>query len=107
VLQAQRPEGWADLYVFERAERHPVDFEMANWYTSTWPASRFIVTLTAQRVTPDALYVLRNFTYTEDRGDEAITRTVTRDELIALLAERFDLDVPADARFRAIDPCHG
>jgi N-hydroxyarylamine O-acetyltransferase len=103
VLQAESPEGWADLYVFERAERHPVDFEMANWYTSTWPASRFIVTLTAQRVTPDALYVLRNFTYTEDRDGDAITRTVTRDELVALLAETFNLDVPADARFRAID----
>jgi N-hydroxyarylamine O-acetyltransferase len=104
VLQAARPEGWADLYAFERAERYPVDFEMANWYTSTWPASRFIVTLTAQRVTPDASYVLRNFTYTEDRGGEdRTTRTILRAELIPLLRDTFGLDVPLDARFKALD----
>ena len=104
VLQALRNGTYDDLYAFEPAERHPVDFEVANWYTSTWPDSRFILTLTAQRSAPDVRRVLRNFTCVEDRGGSDITtRTITRDELTPMLRDTFGLDVPEDARFRAID----
>lgn len=104
VLQARRGDGWDDLYAFEPAERHPVDFEMANWYTSTWPQSRFLLTLTAQRSSPDLRQVLRNFTCVEDRGGDRIsTRTIERGELIPLLQSTFRLEVANDARFRAID----
>jgi N-hydroxyarylamine O-acetyltransferase len=104
VLQGMRDDEWDDLYAFEPAARHPVDFEMANWYTSTWPQSRFLLTLTAQRSSPEVRQVLRNFTYVEDRGGGAIeTRTIDRVELIPLLQSTFGLDVPAEARFRAID----
>ena len=104
VLQARRGGEWDDLYAFEPAARHPVDFEMGNWFTSTWPQSRFILTLTAQRSSPDVRRVLRNFTYVEDRGGEDITtRTIDRAELNPLLRDTFGLDVPLDARFKAID----
>jgi N-hydroxyarylamine O-acetyltransferase len=104
VLQARREHEWDDLYAFEPAARHPVDFEMANWYTSTWPQSRFLLTLTAQRSSPDVRQALRNFTYVEDRGGASVTtRTVERNELIPMLQETFGLDVPVDAKFRALD----
>ena len=46
VLQIEATEGFVDLYAFtlERAARP--DLEMANWYVSTHPASRFVTTLT-------------------------------------------------------------
>jgi N-hydroxyarylamine O-acetyltransferase len=105
VLQCQRGDVWDDLYAFEPAERYPVDFEMGNWYTSAWPESRFILTLTAQQSTPDGLRrVLRNLTLVEDRGGPATeTRAIDRAELVPLLRDTFGLDVPDDARFRALD----
>lgn len=103
VLQCLRTLGWEDLYAFEPAERYSVDFEMANWFTSTWPQSKFVLTLTAQRSTPDVRYILRNLAYEEDRGASAVTRPITRAELVPLLRGTFGLDVPTDARFRALD----
>ena len=66
VLQWQRDGGWQDLYAIEPGEPGEVDFEMANWYTCTWPEGGFIQTMTAQRATPEARYTLRNYTLTED-----------------------------------------
>jgi N-hydroxyarylamine O-acetyltransferase len=103
VLQELRAAGWEDLYAFEPAERYPIDFEVSNWYTSTWPESRFVLSLTAQRYTTDARRVLRNLTYTEDRNGSIDTQTIAREDLVSVLRERFDLDVPDDARFRALD----
>ena len=103
VLQSRQATGWEDLYAFEAAPRHVVDFEMGNWFTSTWPESRFVLTLTAQRSTPTVRYVLRNLTYTEDRGTSIQTRAIARADLVPLLQTTFDLDVPDDARFLALD----
>ena len=66
MLQWQRDGAWQDLYAIEPGEPDDVDFEMANWYTCTWPESGFVQTMTAQRATPEARYTLRN--YTLDRG---------------------------------------
>jgi N-hydroxyarylamine O-acetyltransferase len=37
ILQKRSGEVWDDLYIFSPEERYPIDFEVANWYTSTWP----------------------------------------------------------------------
>jgi N-hydroxyarylamine O-acetyltransferase len=103
VLQSLRPTGWGDLYAFEPVERYGVDFEMANWFTSTWPQSRFVLTLTAQRSTPEVRYILRNLAFTEERVASVETRSIARAELMPLLRDTFGLDVPLDARFRALD----
>jgi N-hydroxyarylamine O-acetyltransferase len=103
VLQMRSGGGWIDLYAFLPQSVHPVDFEVANWYTSTYPQSRFVRTLTAQRTTRDVRYVLRYPTYTEIRGGEVRTREISRSELVPLLRDVFLIDVPADARFSAID----
>ena len=44
---------WTDLYAFTLEPQYPVDFEMANHFTSTYPRSPFVQTLTAQRSWPD------------------------------------------------------
>ena len=103
VLQWQRDGGWQDLYAIEPGEPGDVDFEMANWYTCTWPESGFVQTMTAQRATPDARYTLRNYTLTEDSRDASFVRTLRRDEIAPVLRGVFGLDVADDARFRALD----
>jgi len=101
VLQILRRDGtWFDLYVFTLEPQHPVDFEVANHYTSTHPDSRFTVTLTAQRTTPTARYALRGEELLIDRGGKQETRTVADpDELLDVLAELFRLRFPAGMRF--------
>jgi N-hydroxyarylamine O-acetyltransferase len=101
LLQSQRAGGtWEDLYAFGDAPQLPVDFEPANWYTSTHPASRFTQMLTAQRLAPEARRVLRNFEYSEDRGESVTTRVLASDDaLLAVLADEFGLEFPAGTRF--------
>jgi N-hydroxyarylamine O-acetyltransferase len=103
VLQLRDREGWRDLYVFVAEPRHPIDFEVANWFTSTHPESHFVVTLTVQLATAAARDVLHNLTYTRStlQGDEV--REIPRAELVPFLAETFGIDLPADSRFRALD----
>lgn len=103
VLQSLRPEGWFDLYAFVPEAREPIDFELANWYTSTHPKSRFVTTLTAQLPTPEARYVLRNRTYVVSRGLEQETRELEDAELFEILHSRFGLDVPPGAKLRALE----
>ena len=103
VLQWERDGGWQDLYAIEPGEPDDIDFEMANWFTSTWPESGFVQTMTAQRATPEARYTLRNVTFTEDLRDAAFTRTLRRDEIVPTLRKVFGLDVPDGATFRALD----
>jgi N-hydroxyarylamine O-acetyltransferase len=103
VLQRRQGSTWEDLYAFRPAPVLPIDFEVGNWFCSTYPASGFVTSLTAQRCTPDARHILRGLTYTVTRGEQAETREISRDQLVALLRDVFLIDVPDDASFRAID----
>ena len=104
VLQRLKPEGWFDLYAIEPEPVHPIDWEMGNHFTSTFPESRFVLTLTAQRPTPDARHSLRGATYTCLRdGVETTRELATHAELMALLRDTFGIDLPEDRRFRALD----
>jgi len=103
VLQWQRDGGWQDLYAIEPGEPGAVDFEMANWYTCTWPESGFVQTLTAQRATAAARYTLRNYTLTEDSRDASFVQTLRREDIVPVLRRLFGLDVPDGATFRALD----
>ena len=101
VLQSHHHGAWEDLYAFVPEERLPIDFELANHYTSTHPESRFLKTLTAQLPGPEVRRILRNRAYAELRGDQAEGREVAPEELIPLLREAFRIEVPEGAKFRA------
>jgi N-hydroxyarylamine O-acetyltransferase len=104
VLQADLGGGgWRDQYAFEMEPREAIDFEVAHWYTSTHPASRFVRTLTAQSRTATGSKVLRNLEWVERRGHEVERRTIQRPDLESTLAIEFGLRVPDGARFRALD----
>lgn len=103
ALQVRRDGTWHDLYVTTPEQRYPADFEMANWHTSTFPTSPFVTSLTAQRSTTDTRNILRNLTLTTIDARGTRTRDITRGDLLPLLRDVMGIDVPADARFRALD----
>jgi N-hydroxyarylamine O-acetyltransferase len=100
VLQSRREEGWLDLYAFTEEPQLPVDYEVASYYTATHPDSIFRRMLTAQRPTPEARYILRNYELTLDRGTAVEKLPVADDdELLRVLAECFGLEMPRGTRF--------
>jgi N-hydroxyarylamine O-acetyltransferase len=96
VLQSRRGAGWHDLYSFTLEPQYPVDFEVANYFTSTHPASIFVRSLTVQRPTPDARYVLRNRDFVIERPGGTETRQLADDDFRGVLLDAFGLDIPAD-----------
>jgi N-hydroxyarylamine O-acetyltransferase len=100
VLQAPVGGIWQDLYTFTQEPQLPVDFEPANHYVSTHPDSRFVQTLTAQRVAPDVRMVLKNteLVVTTAAGDARRTLANSA-ELLEVLATEFGLQFPAGTEF--------
>ena len=101
LVQSFRQGEWVDLYSFSQEPQHLVDYEMANYYTSSHPASRFVQTLTAQRMTTEVRYIIRNRELIVERGDTETIRQIADDEeLLSVLAQTFGLNFPAGTRFR-------
>ncbi len=102
VLQSSLDGNWTDLYTFTLEPQFDVDFEMANYYVSTNPSSRFVQTLTAQLATPEARYMLRNRELIVLRGNTENVRTIEQDEeLLHVLADTFHLEFPPGTQFRS------
>ena len=100
LLQSRLDASWSDLYTFTLEPQQQVDYEMANHYTSTYPASPFTQVLIAQQITPEVRRVLRNREYSEERGPAIVRRMLADDdEVLGLLEEKFGLRFPAGTRF--------
>jgi N-hydroxyarylamine O-acetyltransferase len=103
TLQAHRPEGWVDLYAFTLEPQQPIDYEIANHYTSTHPDSPFTRTLTVQRTSPDRSWILRDRTLFELTPSAETETTITDEELLAVLAERFEISLPEGTRLVSLE----
>jgi len=100
ALQTWRPEGWLDLYSFTLEEQYAVDYEVSNYFTSTYPQSPFVNRLVAQRLGEDVRLILVNRQLTEQRSDGVSQTTLADDDaILKTLAERFGLGFPAGTRF--------
>src|SRR5204863_4246721 len=60
TLEAKLRGEWKPLYGFSLQEHLLPDYEMANWYVSSHPQSRFVNGLIAARAMPDRRYALLN-----------------------------------------------
>jgi N-hydroxyarylamine O-acetyltransferase len=95
-------DAWSDVHEFTLDEMHPIDWELANWWTSASPASHFRQNLTLGRALPDGTRkAIRSDGFTHRRGGEILARQpiASAAELRALLTGHFDLSFPADTRF--------
>jgi N-hydroxyarylamine O-acetyltransferase len=103
VLQGHSGRRWLDVVGLEPGVPQPVDFEVANWYTATYPRSVFQTNLMADLQTAHVRHRLQNRSYTRIVDGVAEDRTLEEVEVPALLREVFQLDVPDGARFIAFD----
>src|SRR5262249_6747986 len=100
ALALERGGEWRDLYYFTREPQFGVDFEVANWFTSTHPSSKFVQTLTAQKLEPGRRWRLRDRDLILiERGVETRSLVGSADELLEILRRTFGLDFPAETRF--------
>lgn len=93
---------WEDVCEFTGEEMHPIDREVANWYTSTHPDSHFKSRLLAARAGPDRTRVglLDDELVLRDAEGSAEKIPIEGpDDLLSVLAERFGLVFPAGTRF--------
>jgi N-hydroxyarylamine O-acetyltransferase len=102
VLQTLQADGWLDLYAFSREVQEPVDYVIANHFTSTHPQSHFVQMLIAQRSAPGKRWTLKNRELTLARPEESTTITLPEndDAIVNTLATVFDLHFPPGTRFR-------
>jgi N-hydroxyarylamine O-acetyltransferase len=54
TLQSRTDDDWQSIYRLSPHPRLPVDFEVANWFTATHPASPFVSHMIVARPGPDA-----------------------------------------------------
>jgi N-hydroxyarylamine O-acetyltransferase len=102
--QARLGDAWIDVCELTGEEMPPIDREVANWFTSTHPASHFRNRLVAARAAPGGRRVtlLNRELKLRDRDGRAETRAIDSPQaLLAALAEHFGLQFPADTRFSA------
>jgi N-hydroxyarylamine O-acetyltransferase len=107
LLRGFESDAWKDFYVFSEEEQFPIDFEVANHYTSTHPNSQFVKTLTAQIARADERLILRNLTLRTLRASGFFDEDIPSAQLRSALRERFGLilpeGTPEGARFRAFE----
>ena len=97
LLQAGRPDGWAELYQFTLEAQRPIDYAVYNHYTATHPRSPFVGQVVVLRTEPQVQYALRGRELTTTRPDGATqTREVGVDELVDVLADPFAIGLDAE-----------
>ncbi|HWF00031.1 MAG TPA: arylamine N-acetyltransferase [Caulobacteraceae bacterium] len=99
AVETRLPAGWMAMYRFtlEPAERS--DYELSNWYTSTYPGFVLTSNLVAERLTPEVRSSLINTRLTR-RYRDARVETVDLADAAALaraLDEIFDVEPPVAA----------
>jgi N-hydroxyarylamine O-acetyltransferase len=100
VLEGNMAGEWLDLYAFTLEPQYPVDFEMANHFTSTFPSSPFLQNLVVQRSWPEKRAILRNRELVLREGGAAEKTTIRDPEhLLEVLDHVFGLRFPPGTRF--------
>ncbi len=103
-LEARLGEGWSSLYRFSPQEQLAVDYEVANWFTSTHPEFLFVNHLIAARPDAGRRCALFNNRLTIRSRDGVSERRVVRNaaQLGEVLARHFGIALRGPADLAAI-----
>jgi N-hydroxyarylamine O-acetyltransferase len=94
IHQAQFGQEWTDVHEFTGQVMPDIDRTVANWWTSTHPASKFRQNLIVAIARPDGTRLsILNEQFVHRRGGEILESRVvgSHDEMRCLLGERFNL----------------
>ena len=96
VMQVLIGGHWKSLHRFELQEQLLPDYEVANWYTSTHPESRFVKNLTVALPAADRRYALFNTEFSVHHlgGPSEHRRLAGAAEIRPVLEEVFGLALP-------------
>jgi len=99
TVQARIGSAWQDLYRFTLEPQFPIDYDVANWFTSTHPNSRFRNNLLMERLTPEVRISLFNQRLVRRFADGRVEKAhvASADGLGRILAAEFELEPPVDA----------
>ncbi len=98
TLQVHRAPAWQDMYRFSLEPYLPIDYQVANWFTSTHPDSLFRNNLLMERLTPQVRISLFNTRLTRRHADGRVEEAVLTApaSLARALAADFGVAPPAD-----------
>ena len=104
VLEVERAGAWVPLYGFGSAPAIPEEYEVANHYTSTHPASFFRQRLFVHRVTEAGRVTVlgRELITSGPQGTQR--RVLTEEERRMVLARDFGIALPEDAVLAEVLP---
>lgn len=89
----------ADAWISTLEHDLPIDFEMANHFTATYPSSPFVNNLFLSLFKPDGRIGVRNRDVTVRQGDRTQSfQLADRAALRTLLVEQFGFDLPEAQR---------
>ena len=99
-LQARLRDVWKTLYRFGDEAQLDVDYEVASWYTSTYPSSIFVTSLMVARVVADRRYAMLNDELAVHPLNGPTERRVlaSASEIKGVLEETFGIAVPDDPK---------
>jgi N-hydroxyarylamine O-acetyltransferase len=99
LLQAQLAGTWANIYRFPLQPQFAIDYEVANWFTSTRPGGLFVENLIVARPGTGCRLTLFNRHFAVRHLDGRTERRMMRDaaDYRVTLAESFDLALHDDA----------
>lgn len=100
LLQAKLDETWKEVYELTLEEQFAIDYEVANWFTSTSPQSRFRQSLLVSRAGDSGQrFMITNAELVSRAPGRVERRTIeTPDMLRAVLDQVFGLDLPEGTR---------
>ncbi|HEX6535821.1 MAG TPA: arylamine N-acetyltransferase [Gemmatimonadaceae bacterium] len=103
VMQAGVRGEWKSLYQFDLQEQALEDYQMASWYLTHHPDSRFVTGLIASRVDRGRRHVLRNAELATHvlHGETERRALASAAELRGVLKDTFHLDLPDDPELDA------
>jgi N-hydroxyarylamine O-acetyltransferase len=101
VLEGRIGGAMTPLWMSTLEAESPIDFEMANHFTSTWADSPFVNRLMLRALTPEGRVSVMNRDVTISRDDLVEkTQLADRAALRTLLAAHFGIDLPEVDRLR-------
>jgi N-hydroxyarylamine O-acetyltransferase len=93
-----RTGSWQDLYSFTLQEQLPIDYEVANHYTSTYPESLFRHHLMVSLPSQGGRQTLRDRRFVLYAAGGPQERDLGDEELLVVLRDRFGLYLPDGTR---------